>query len=116
MAKQSLTALDIEQRKIVANERFWRDFLKIVPPVAKWVAIVLISGFAFLAIQALAGRFTMVKMDLPSLIVDWISYIFGVIGIGYGVFERNIRVKIERMNKGQLVSSYDIAIEGNKNA
>jgi hypothetical protein len=115
MAKQPLTILDVEQRKVVANERIWRDFLKVVPPVAKWGALVIISGFIFLGVQGLAGKNTLVKMDLPSLVVDWFSYIAGVIGVGFGLFERNMRIKTERTQKGQIVSSYDITIGGKKN-
>ena len=75
-----------------------------VQGAVKWLSLLGIAGFVYLAIRSVAGQHTFADIGIKFIgdlkINQGLSYLFGVGGVGYGMRERRLRRKtIERLSR-----------------
>lgn len=94
MAKR--TKEEIEESIIKFNS-LTKVIAQILLAAIKWVGIILVCRYGYLAIVSLAGKTTIANI-LVSIITDlkmnqWFGLVFGTGGVSYGIVQKNLRKK-----------------------
>lgn len=87
--------------------------------LVKWLGLSFIAFMGFLSINSLSGNYTIAEIGIEfasSFKVNTaVSYVFGLSGVLYGLFERDLRKRtIERMSK--RTTELELSIDPNRSS
>lgn len=102
MAKKKTNAELQSELRSLRSARRAESFISVGNHLIKWGGLVWISYYAYLAVEAIAGKITVAEVGVSLLskieITVFLAWAFGVFGIWYGWSQRNLRrMTIERL-------------------
>ncbi len=114
--KRNKAELEAELR-ILKKTRFTEGTVQVLLSLIRWGAIIAISRYAYLAIEALSGKSTLADIGINFLsdikISVTLAWIAGVGGVFYGISQRKLRKDtVERLQ--ERIQALEAEIDPNR--